>query len=57
MSMFFYYSKSKVFGHSSQHKSHANGHMKWKSKKGKGSHYWDYNHKDKKHGKGYGYHL
>ena len=41
--------KFHISGHSSQHKGHAEGHVKWKAKKGKGTHYWDLKHKDKKH--------
>jgi len=37
-----------------QHKSHAGGYMKWHSKKGKGSHKWEFKHHDKK-GKGHHY--
>lgn len=49
--------KLSTSGHSSQNKGHAEGHVKWSSKKGKGSHYWDLKHKNKKHygmGGGYG---
>lgn len=37
-----------VSGHASQHKSHAEGHLNWHGKKGKGVQYWDYKHKNKK---------
>ena len=44
--------KFHISGHSSQHKNHAEGHVKWHGKKGKGTHYWAFKHKDKKHHKG-----
>jgi hypothetical protein len=50
------YASSHKKGQLSQHKNHAEGHVKWAGKKGKGSHSWDYKHKNKKHyGGGYGY--
>lgn len=48
--------KFSISGKASQHKSHANGHVKWQGIKGKGSHKWDLKHKGKKdHGYGHGY--
>lgn len=49
--------KFSISGHSSQHKSHAEGHVKWHGKKGKGMQYWDYKHKGHKKGGHYGGHY